>query len=906
MTTKAYIKPAVLLLLFFCLMPSEVFSALKAAKPLEDLQNFTLIYTKLPTSERVREFYLGFSGFMSTNKIKSPVQNINLNYEGDRDSSFMSYRISHVAQSILVQKLSRTIIATDSEAHNLIADIDSLFPPDIPKVSVSLEGSPVKTNNNISTITTRIFFEENLSLGLHLFPKTKQIVVITDNSSYGKIEKEAAKKQLTKFSPKASIAYHSPDTSNFEAFVKTINGYPKNTIIILSSWHIDKHGNYFINNKLFPFLSQIDNYPVFASQNLMVGSGVIGGYTVSTWDIGYQTAQIVNDLQPGEVIHEVLECQQLIFDFAVMKRWDIGVNKVPKNSIVINRTGQLMDDYKREVFITILIFVALAISIAAFFISTLKSKKVTRENKRLSQELIQKNEFLNIAMDAAKAFSWSYNTFSGIFKYGESFYKNKIKNNLLTNTLESFIKLVHPNDRSKVREFHKFDPTSPDANFRIEFRISWDNGQTYEWWERRGLCHKIGTFTSENMIIYGMDFNITSFKLREQELNLAKVKAEEADKLKTIFLSNMSHEIRTPLNGVLGFASLLASSKYSEEAKEDFANQVLQNAETLNTIMNQVMDLSRLESKAMSLHFSSFNLTEQIKLTAERFKILTKPGVSIVTELPEQDMFAYSDPDRNQQILSNLLSNAIKYTNSGQISIGVKTEKDGYISVYVSDTGTGIRPDHFEHIFDRFYKADDFEPGAGLGLPICRALADALGSKIEAQSEYGKGSTFSFTVNTVPDIEHKFSDNMDIKQDNLKISKDEPDTIEPPDNQIKETILIAEDLDSNFLYLKIILSKKYDILWAKDGEATVKLFKEYNPDLILMDIKMPVMDGLEATRLIREISPTVPIIAQTANAFETDHQKAKEAGCDYILTKPIKVKQLVSVVDQFIAQSKQK
>lgn len=490
-------------------------------------------------------------------------------------------------------------------------------------------------------------------------------------------------------------------------------------------------------------------------------------------------------------------------------------------------------------------------------------------------ESYRQKRFLRIAVESAKSYTWSFNTYSNTFVFGDNYRKIYGTDTPNEISMEMFLLKVHPDDREKVLQSHSSITNNRSTKFAMEFRISFNEDNCYEWWERRGVTYSDSTSEYEVKNVYGMDINIDDHKEREKELIEAKTRAEESDRLKSAFLSNMSHEIRTPLNGIVGFANLLADPDYTEKEKVEFVKVINTSSNVLMNLVSDILDLSRMESNTMNFELKPTNLNEHIKEIADSYKLSVKENVALIIELPDQSAWVNTDPFRNRQVITNLINNSLKFTDHGEIRIGY-TVKDDYAEVYVSDTGKGIKKDLLNNIFHRFYKVDDFIAGTGLGLSICKAIVEKVGGRIWAESEYGKGTVIRYTIGLV-----------NLTYDTAK----------------KPLILIAEDIDSNYQLLYILLTRHYDVIWAKNGEEAVELFNKHNPSLVLMDIKMPKMDGLEATRAIRKISETVPIIAQTANAFELDHQIAREAGCNDIITKPIKSSTLLPLIQKYLSLS---
>jgi len=376
-----------------------------------------------------------------------------------------------------------------------------------------------------------------------------------------------------------------------------------------------------------------------------------------------------------------------------------------------------------------------------------------------------------------------------------------------------------------------------------------------------------------------------------KELIAAKIKAEQSDKLKSAFLANMSHEIRTPLNAIVGFAKLLNESESNEE-RQQYSEIIDNNAGLLLQLINDILDLSKIEAGTLEFINRPTKPIELCKCIYETQQNKTQPGVSLIFEENEEDITLITDPNRLAQVITNLITNAIKFTHEGNIRFGFYRKED-VIEFYVKDTGIGIPHERVEHIFSRFVKLNSFAQGTGLGLAICKMIVEKIGGNIWVESIEGRGSIFHFSV---PYTKKNTQEKKDMNE--------ETKTITPhiETNNARKSILIAEDIDSNYLLLKALLGKKYQLYRAHNGIEAIDLFKSESPDIILMDIKMPEMDGLEATEIIRELSLEIPIIALTAFAFDTDKKEALNAGCNDFITKPIAVTELKKVLSKYITE----
>jgi len=398
--------------------------------------------------------------------------------------------------------------------------------------------------------------------------------------------------------------------------------------------------------------------------------------------------------------------------------------------------------------------------------------------------------------------------------------------------------------------------------------------------------------------------DITERKQIVEDLIIAKEHAEESDRLKTAFLANMSHEIRTPMNGILGFSQLLEEPDLSGEEQHEYI-RIIQKSGTrmLNTI-NEIIDISKIESGLMTVTISDFNINELVENVYSILKpdaIAKKLSISFCNSLPLKNAYIKTDKEKLYSILINLVKNAIKYTDKGSIEFGYKLKNSQTDSVsdsielefYVKDTGIGVAKDRQDAIFERFIQADIVDKharqGAGLGLSISKSYIELLGGKIWLESELGIGSTFHFTL-----PEQNF-----YNEKKEESSFDRTNSLD--DKTLNLKLLIVEDDEASNLYISTIAKKiSNNILQAKNGSEAVKVCKtNQDIDLILMDIRMPEMDGYEATRQIREFNKEVIIIAQTAYGLFGDREKVIEVGCNDYISKPIKKDELLALIKKY-------
>ena len=367
--------------------------------------------------------------------------------------------------------------------------------------------------------------------------------------------------------------------------------------------------------------------------------------------------------------------------------------------------------------------------------------------------------------------------------------------------------------------------------------------------------------------------------------------------MKSLFLANMSHEIRTPLNAIEGFSRVLVETD-SQEDRMKFYEIIESNNSRLSSLVNEILDLSRVESGEIVMKKTSTDLNELFASIKNLFKFRCPDSVQLVWKKPLMSVTFNTDANRLTQVFSNLISNALKHTPMGSITYGYQIlDEGGKIQFFVKDTGSGIAKEDLERIFETYVSrdAETTKNGYGLGLPLCKIIVEKLGGKITVESEEGKGSTFRFVMPFEGSIggkdQRKSTTTQNVRTIRVSSRSDEMNM---------KKILVAEDEDSNYELVKIVLQKRYKLLRAHNGIEAVMMNEDEHPDMILMDIRMPEMNGLDATRIIKEVSTETHVVALSAYAFEENIRDAKAAGCDDFMAKPFKVENLIEMVKKYL------
>ncbi|MFN8205885.1 MAG: PAS domain S-box protein [Bacteroidales bacterium] len=459
---------------------------------------------------------------------------------------------------------------------------------------------------------------------------------------------------------------------------------------------------------------------------------------------------------------------------------------------------------------------------------------------------------------------------------------------------------VHPDDRDSFRLVYNPKDADRQKPHEEQYRIVRPDGEIRWIWSR---TYPIRDEEGRTVRFAGIATDITRQKEIEKELIAAREQAVESDRLKSAFLANISHEIRTPMNGIIGFSELLDNSDLGVDKRKMYVDIVKSSGLQLVRIIDDIIDISKIEANQLTLNFTACSLEKIIgELLLMYQKQIQQKGIKEVSihahcGISTNEAVIFSDETRLRQILINLVNNSIKFTESGEVRFGCDLENNE-LRFFVADTGIGIPKEIHQQIFKRFRQGSETLSrrfgGTGLGLAISEGLVQLLGGRIWFESEPEKGSVFYFTIPYKP-------------------AHPKPETVTqsaretPHGRWINRRILVAEDDNTNFMFLQSVLEPTGAIiLHAKNGEEAVRYCRENeNIDIALMDIRMPVLNGYEATRQIREFRSTLPVIAQTAYAMPEDQIKATQAGCNAYISKPINRHQLLEIIGKYLPSGEQ-
>ncbi|MBR0258795.1 MAG: response regulator [Prevotella sp.] len=410
--------------------------------------------------------------------------------------------------------------------------------------------------------------------------------------------------------------------------------------------------------------------------------------------------------------------------------------------------------------------------------------------------------------------------------------------------------------------------------------------------EREVLMQKIAEANSR---LHSIELQLDAANKKLNEYEEKARKAEQASRMKSLFLANMSHEIRTPLNAIEGFSRVMAETD-SPEDRMKYMEIIESNNGRLLALINDILDLSRVEAGEISIKKGMTDLNELCHSLQNIFKFRCPDSLQLIWNKPNMKVTLNTDANRVTQVFSNLIGNALKHTSKGSITYGYRLINDGCeVEFFVTDTGSGIAPEDIDKIFGTYVSRDaEEQKGYGLGLALCKTIVEKMDGTISVQSKLGEGSTFRFvlpfegTIGGMNKNSRTTTNSRTIRSTTMTNLQNAP------------LILVAEDEDSNFELVRIVLSKRYRLLRAENGIEAVTMCEDEHPDLILMDMRMPGMNGLDATRIIKEVNHNIPVVALSAYAFDENIREAKAAGCDEFMAKPFRVEDLLDMVEKYV------
>lgn len=781
------------------------------------------------------------------------------------------------------------------------------------------------------------FIDENLNPTgfsvdiLNSISKTMEINIKTELDSWTEVKQDFDNKKIDGL---ATISYTPEQSETINYSVPYI--YITNSLFVRDGSNMKSIDE--INNKQVLVVKGDVMHDYLISNNLTKNIIPVKNYktALSLLSAGEYDCALINKLHGQYAIKEFNlsnlkptggSIQPKDICFAVIQEREDLLAKINEGLLIIKSTGEYDQIYKKWFsayenteyktlvykIITWIFVPFLLIMLAFLFWSWSLKKQVSVKTSELQNELNERKKTEKQLIQEKSLFNSMINAIPALI-----FYKNE--KNIYVECNDAFCKfndkqaseIIGKNDYSIFPENEAKHYSETDFKIINENKVtrteSWETNKKGERFLLDVIKVPFADAEGNSLGVVGICHDITNRYNIEIDLKKAKEKAEESDKLKSSFLANMSHEIRTPMNAIIGFSELLVDEETVGEQRKELITHINSNCNTLLLLIDDIIDIAKIEANELTLFIKDTdvnsilnNLYDSFSKTKKRFK---KQHIDIILDKStfKENFYLKTDSNRLIQIISNLINNALKYTENGFIKIGYDILSDkNFVEFSVQDTGIGIPKDKQQEIFKRFNKIESDNSklyrGTGLGLTITQNLVERLGGTIRLESEIenisaGKagGSTFFFTLPL--DASENTSENL--KQKNIF-----------PEYKIwkNKTILIAEDEDGNYKYMELVLTNiGIKPLRAENGFEAIEICqRNKNIDLILMDIKMPDMNGLEATKEIKKFNPNIPIIIQTAYAMQNDEKISSATGCDDYISKPIKKEILISVLEKWLS-----
>lgn len=487
-------------------------------------------------------------------------------------------------------------------------------------------------------------------------------------------------------------------------------------------------------------LANVPNFTVI-NNGFNDDKGITGGYfttlDIQTDIVAERTAEILNGALTTN--YTITESPKIYaFDWNEMVRFNLSRNDLPEGSVIYNLP--FYERYHKAMIITCALFLLLIIYVISQL--TLMYRREFKRKKQIQTNLFKEKRFLRLALEGGNTYAWKLENELFIFE-NDFFTANQMAPRKIS--LTELLSITHPDDQGHLRSHIQDIYSGIWEETTIQCRFNF-NGKGYCWWELR--YNQGEDKTDPEQTVIGLCLNIQAFKEKEERLKVLQEKAEEANKMKSAFLANMSHEIRTPLNAIVGFSNLLQEEEdITAEEKELFKDTINKNCNLLLKLINDILELSRIESGRMTFSFETCRLNELIDEVYQTHHLLIPPHIQFIKDMPPLSIDVHVDRFRFTQVITNFINNAVKFTRKGYIKLGYEyKEKEGYVYIYVEDTGIGIAKEALEKVFERFYKQDEFAQGTGLGLAICKTIAERLDGDILITSEEGKGNRFTLKI----------------------------------------------------------------------------------------------------------------------------------------------------------------
>jgi len=779
-----------------------------------------------------------------------------------------------------------------------------------------------ESNRVIIRHSTAVDPSRTLESALKLLPKTKQVYVVSGVHINDKRLENLVRQEFKKWEGRLEFFYLSD--LPMEKILATVSSLPANSIVLLPSLQTDVLGTVFTTREAIRRVSQASNAPVFGLVDVGLGYGLVGGYLISYELMGRRAGELGleilrSGIQNAAAYPKNIEVRPIpMYDGRQLKRWGLNASTLPEGSTVINKELTLWD-FKYYI-IGAVAFCLAETALIIFLVVQRRRKKVAEESLR--QKTAEVDQFFNVSLDLLCIANTD----------GYFLRLNPVWEKVLGYTREElmatrFLDFVHPDDLDRTWEALSMQASQQRA-FLLENRYRCKDG-TYRWLQWNSAPAPAGS------LIYAAARDITDRKQAEEELRrheerleelvherteelvTARDEAEAANRAKSEFLANMSHELRTPLNSILGVAQLMERDAGFPHAYRDTLNVLSRSGAHLLELINDVLELSKVEAGKMRLEITGFDLHSFLGDLEEMMRLRAdEKGLKLLFEYePPLPQYIETDIRKLRQILINLLGNAIKYTEKGRVALRVAFRERMDTTLWatssslarlefeVEDTGIGISPEDEQRIFEPFVQVNPgrtVRDGTGLGLTLSRAFVEQLGGEITLRGQLGRGSIFAFHLPVkLAEAAAVHTEKVDRKVIRLMPGH-------PP-----YRLLVADDSVENRLVLRRLLEQVgFDVLEAASGQEAVDSYKSSQPNLIWMDLRMPAMDGNEAARRIREAESGrrndegkeihTPIIALTAGVMKDQNPSSHSEVFDGLVYKPFRETEIFDMLEKHL------
>lgn len=613
--------------------------------------------------------------------------------------------------------------------------------------------SEIVKGYNVTTLRQPLYIKETIETMLKLQPELKKVVFISDSRYISILTRQELKAVLIREFPKLQLEVLSWPQLSTENLLDTLTTYNnKDAGIIYYSWYATPQmgENRYLVDNVQKMTNSFSNPPVYLIVDLGLENGnFAGGHYISVADFNETVVLTLEEMLKGDSrfvkADRIAGIPRTYLNYQHLYTHGIDPYNYSGNAVYFDEPPTFLEKYRVSIICGVVIFFLL-LSIIFLRMRLLILKQRENEKEYLAAKRTEElNRKYRLILKASRTTAWVWDVHKRqIHCDQESFVSETTdKNGRYTVEEDDFFSMVHPDDLSQIREVYHQLITEETDIMHEEFRFLRPDSGVYDWLECYAIVGEKETDGTVKMLV-GSSVTVTNRKKMEEELR-EKEKVEEANRLKSAFLANMSHEIRTPLNAIVGFSNLIAQEDSPVEERDEFRKIIETNNELLLQLINDILDLSKIEAGKLDFTFSYVDVTEMLNRLFQVFNDKVKPDVALKCNVPAKPCFIHSERNRLIQVITNFLTNACKFTNEGTITMGYEEIERG-LRFYVTDTGKGIAEENVPHVFERFAKFDAFIQGSGLGLSICQMIIECLKGEIGVESKEGEGSTFWFTI----------------------------------------------------------------------------------------------------------------------------------------------------------------